>query len=110
MSTLNRWAIIVRPKQPYIDWANSFDGPRYDEADPEPNVYLAPGFAYTPDLWEWLKEGYPFIFEEELWLWMTQEADWPPDRDYAMFEQWFEVEVSSMVIDLCDRPPEWDEE
>jgi len=31
MKTINRTAITIRPKQPYIDWANSFDdGEKYD--------------------------------------------------------------------------------
>ena len=42
---LNRSALIVRPRQPYLDWAASLDdsGLVPDVAG-EHTVYLAPGF------------------------------------------------------------------
>ena len=42
--TINRAALIVRPKQPYVDWANSVDdeGPRaiLQELRTDPSIYL----------------------------------------------------------------------
>ncbi|MBT3387346.1 MAG: hypothetical protein HN417_05405 [Desulfobacula sp.] len=38
MKTINRTAITIRPKQPYIDWAKSFDdGEKYDPGKQQPN-------------------------------------------------------------------------
>jgi hypothetical protein len=32
----------------------------------------------------------------------TDEAVWPKGRDFAMFKDWFAVELHSLVEDLCD--------
>ena len=33
--------------------------------------------------------------------WVTDEACWPKNRTLEMFEEWFEVQMSSIVEDLC---------
>jgi hypothetical protein len=38
----------------------------------------------------------------ELSGWHTDEAAWPKGRDLAMFKKWFEIELHSVVEDLCD--------
>ena len=42
--TINRAALIVRPRQPYVDWVNSVDddGPRaiLQELRTDPSIYL----------------------------------------------------------------------
>jgi len=45
---------------------------------------------------------HPAIFENELHGWHTDEAGWPRGRDFAMCKEWFEVELHSVVEDLCD--------
>ena len=110
MSTINRCALIVRPKQPYIDWANGVDDGPNSSGEHERTVYLAPDFYNQEEMEGWLREAYEEIFEQELWQWMTAEDTWPKERDFATFQTWFEVEYSSMVVDLCDEPPEWDPE
>ncbi len=37
------------------------------------------------------------IFEEELGAWRWVEADWPCDRDRAMFPVWLEEDEHSLV-------------
>jgi|GEM_PF-3855502 len=45
MKKINRYAFIVRPKKPFLDWANYTD-PNHpmtlDEIRDEPDVYLLP--------------------------------------------------------------------
>ena len=48
-----------------------------------------------------LRTVYAEIFERELNAWHTDEGDWPPNRTFAMFRNWFEVEMHSAVEDLC---------
>ena len=99
---LNRSALIVRPRQPYLDWAASLDdsGLVPDMAG-EHTVYLAPGFEDDDEAAKVLRTVYAEIFERELNAWHTDEGDWPPNRTFAMFKQWFEVEMHSVVEDLC---------
>ena len=41
------------------------------------------------------------IFESELLGWSTDDSTWPAERTYEMFRQWFDIEINSMMIDLC---------
>ena len=100
---LNRGVVIVRPKQPYLDWAAGLDdsGIVPDPSD-EQTVYLIPSYEGDEAAWKILENVYPTIFENELYGWHTDEAAWPRGRDFAMFKDWFEVELHSIVEDLCD--------
>jgi len=100
---LNRGVVIVRPKQPYLDWAAGLDD---SGIVPDPNdeqtVYLIPSYEDEEAAWEILAKVHPVIFENELYGWHTDEAAWPRGRDFAMFNDWFEIELHSVVEDLCD--------
>ena len=99
---LNRGVVMVRPKQPYLDWAARLDD---SGIVPEPNdeqtIYLIPSFDAAEEAWEILEKMYPSIFENELYEWHTDEGAWPKGRDFAMFKAWFEIKVYSVVEDLC---------
>ena len=100
---LNRGVVIVRPKQPYLDWAAGLDD---SEILPDPNgeqtAYLIPSFDDDESAWEILERAHAMIFENELHGWHTDEAAWPQGRDLAMFKAWFTIELHSVVEDLCD--------
>jgi len=100
---LNRGVVIVRPRQPFLDWAAGLDD---SGLVPDPNgeqtVYLIPGYEDDEGAWEILAILHPAIFENELYGWHTDEAAWPQERDFAMFKKWFAVELHSVVEDLCD--------
>jgi len=100
---LNRGVVIVRPKQPYLDWAAGLDD---SGIVPDPNdeqtVYLIPSYDNDEEALEILENVHPAIFDNELYGWHTDEAAWPQGRDLAMFKAWFEIELHSVVEDLCD--------
>lgn len=99
---LNRGAVIVRPRQPYLDWAaNLDDSGLVPRRDGEKTVYLLPSYECDDEAWEILAEVWETIFESELWAWHTDEAGWPQDRTFAMFKEWFDVELHSVIEDLC---------
>lgn len=102
---LNRCALIVRPAKPYIDWANGVDDSGIEAPlDGECTVYLLPSFAYEHEAEVVLKLVFEEVFERELLAWHTVEDDWPKNRTWAMFNEWFVVEMHSMVEDLCADP------
>ena len=113
MNMINRAALIVIPKQPYIDWANTLDeeGPKLDINDPhyESSVYLADNIVYESDIVAILKRYYRIIFEHELASWYLDTRAWPQKRGFRTFKAWFEVKVSSVVPDLCKDPIEVEE-
>jgi len=104
MRRVKRTAISLKPKQPYIQWANGLDedGVKIGiDFTPEENVYLLPDNEDQQyDLETLLAPYYQAIFEEELGSWHRVEADWPARRDLTTFLAWFEVELHSMVLDV----------
>jgi hypothetical protein len=104
MRRVKRTAIRLKPKQPYIEWANSLDAGGVKigtEFTPEENIYLIEDRGGQPlDLETLLEPYYGAIFEEELGAWHRVEADWPTRRDLRTFLAWFDVDVHSMVFDL----------
>jgi len=100
---LNRAVLIVRPKQPFLDWAAQLDDSGLlPEVDGEQTAYLVPVFEDDAERRRVLKLVYDEVFERELLGWHTDESAWPQDRTFAMFQKWFKVELHSVVEDLCD--------
>jgi hypothetical protein len=107
---LNRAALIVRPLQPYIDWAKSLDdSDLLPEFTDEQTVYLIPAVESDEEEDRVLRGVYAEVFERELFEWHTDEADWPKKRTFGMFKKWFRIEIHSIVEDLCAYPIEDDE-
>lgn len=100
---LNRAALIVRPKQPYLDWAAALeeDGVHPDPAG-EQTVYLIPEPEDDADAERILQEVYPHVFENELDGWWTDEDAWPAQRTFEVFSEWFSVEIHTIIVDLVD--------
>ena len=99
---LNRAALIVRPKQPFLDWAAGLDDSGLvPDVDGEKTVYLIPEFESDEEGLRVLKRVYAEIFERELDGWHTDDTAWPKQRTLATFKQWFKIEMHSMVEDLC---------
>ena len=102
--TINRAALIVRPKQPYVDWANSVDddGSRaiLQEVRIDPSIYLVETVGFLEDFdllvdntWEW-------ISKEQLNGWMRDPDSWPERLTREMFLEWFDCELSTMIWDM----------
>jgi len=106
---LNREVLIVRLKQPFVDWINHADPNPASvhvtlaDANEESAVFLV--HEYTcEDLEGWLEQCYLPLFEEVLEQWYVVPALWPQDRTLKLFKAWCEVEVHGIVIDLVDEP------
>lgn len=99
---INRAAMIVRPKKPFMDWAAGLDDSGLvPTTDDDQTVYLIPDYSFPEDLDAIVEQVYRYVFEYELHSWHTDEADWPTIRDLETFHAWFKVEAHSIVEDLC---------
>lgn len=99
---LNRSALIVRPGQGYIDWAASLgDVGMLPTVEGEHTVYLIPEYGDDLDALEVLSQCFGPIFELELAGWHPDEAQWPRNRTFTLFRDWFVIEFHSVVKDLC---------
>lgn len=107
---LNRSAILVIPKRPYADWANSLDadGPRFQvsEANDDLTVFLGPDLDAVEEIEAFVIKHFAFFFEYWLSGWSTDPAQWPKRRTRRMFREWFEVRIHTMVEDVVDTPYE----
>ena len=107
---LNRSSLVIRPLQPYLEWAQSHnDSAPLQDYEVEPTVYLIPEVGSERDEHEVLLKVYPEVFEMELFEWHTDRTAWPKDRSLAVFMKWFKFEIHSIVQDLCSYPLEDDE-
>jgi len=107
---LNRSAIILTPKQPYVAWASSvFDEPYEDPDESEgPTVFLGPDADTIEEVAEFVEANFDIFFDHWLFEWCTDPTLWPRNRTLAMFREWFTVRISSMVVDTVREPLELD--
>ena len=112
MASLNRSAIILIPRQPYADWANSLDddGPRFEIAEDNDDltIFLGPDLATVAEIDAFVTKHFDVFFEHWLSGWSTDPAQWPQRRTRRMFRAWFDVRIHTMVEDVVDAPFELD--
>ena len=99
--SIDRNAIVVRPKKPFYDWLNKIfqDNEAVSDKD-ENNIYLIREMISNEQVNKWIKNNFDMIFNNELNDWYTDEKKWPQKRSYKMFSDWFDIEICSMVLDL----------
>ncbi|HAZ07635.1 MAG TPA: hypothetical protein DCZ01_03715 [Elusimicrobia bacterium] len=105
--SINRAALVVRPRQPYLDWAASVDAEAPEHAKDlhkRVSVYLLGEDPKEEDETAPLENYFEEIFELELSAWYTDEDLWPKPRTLALFHEWFEAVGESVVTDLEPGP------
>ena len=98
----NRSALVVFPKDPYKEWAKLYNEESNEELEnrlKEKHVYLI-HWTYNEDIIDVLEPYYLKIFEYELLSWNTYESEWPENRNWELFREWFEVNLCDELIDL----------
>ncbi len=107
MKTINRQAVLVRAKQPFVDWINeverSMDSPtRFDleQVNDDSHVYLIQEIDMMEDTYEYFASFKEEIFETEVASWFTDPSLWPHRLTSEVFDEWFEVTHHSVLIDL----------
>jgi len=114
MKTINRFALIVRPDSPFIEWAaRAFNEPeskvRKELQGGEPSVYLLPeSIAAHADDPTFLKSYWRLIFNEELEGWCTDESRWPKRITEQLFRAWFKIELCTIVYDVSKSKIEYE--
>jgi len=100
---INRGAVIVRPKKPFLDWAAGLDDSGIiPDPEGERTVYLVPEYGDDAEAQAVLEKVFTPIFESELYGWHTDKSAWPKNRNLKTFREWFKIEFHSVVEDLCE--------
>ena len=111
---VNRSSIIIRLKQPYVDWANALPDRAPEEiAQPhtlealndDASIYLIPEIGDNREVDLFLDKMWIMLFEEMLSGWTSDETLWPNRRTRKLFNQWFEISVHSLIKDLWSKEP-----
>jgi len=106
MKTINRVAIIVRPKESFLAWARGIDADApaaVAAAGTSCSVYLAVAAEdEKPEII--VARHYRAIFDEELTSWDTRMSKWPSPCTLTRFREWFDVRVKEIVLDLSESP------
>jgi len=113
MKLINRAAVIVRPKAPFLAWAAATDPDAPDHVDmirDRVAVYLVEA-ADSPDAERRALDRHArVIFESELEAWYRDPASWPPRRGPSTLHEWFGAQIESMVVDLADHELTWEDD
>ncbi len=110
MRMINRTAVVIKPRQPFLDWINNT--PQLDLTSPvtmeelleDCDTILLPDTDSLEEARELLEPLKPDFFAVQLDGWLRDPSAWPQDRSAAVFDQWFALEVHSMVLDLVEEP------
>lgn len=112
---INRAVVILRYKQPYIDWVKTA-GPSpmeltLEEANEDTEAFLVSSYDSSvepietaQDAIKWAEKRWHMLFEHILGAWITVESEWPKNRTLKMFREWFDIEYRSMVWDMGHEP------
>jgi len=118
---INRAAVVVKLKKPFVDWlvytSKEHDGPGHElkpeevqtEGFDSKHVYLIPAYDETEKYEKFVRKHCTEIFEHELAGWYTDPEMWPKDRSWKVFQEWFDYEIQTIVLDMADKPIEYEE-
>ncbi len=110
LAMINRAALLLCYKQPAINWINESD-PDNDaseidqvQVNEERTVYLIPDKAAASDetVRAWVELNHIALLEHELAGWVADESLWPQGLNLTLFDDWFDVECHSIVLDTSD--------
>lgn len=105
---LNRAALLLRYKEPALHWLNNIDEGastiNVEEANKDRIVYLiSHETSDTPKQLEgWLKRNHLNLFESELEGWRADPSLWPKKLNWDLFNEWFEIECHTLIVDTVD--------
>lgn len=101
---IDREIVIVHCKQPFLDWLKTIDPGYNDTQAYEPGTFLIGESFNEEEVIGMVKEKFAIMFELMLKGISWDETQWPENRTYEMFLEWFEIEVSGITYDLEDYP------
>ncbi len=98
---INRCAIILKPLQPFLDWGFNWYPDDIDEMSETKTFLIDEEFD---NIEAWVKKNFDKLFIHVLEGWNDNKKDWPQKRNYKMFIQWFQIDLSPLVYDLENQP------
>jgi hypothetical protein len=107
MQLIKRSLVLIKAKQPFINWVNRkpFSIPLTPaDVNQDCLAVLVPDFDTPAELLAYLAPLKEQWFEMELATWNADRLTWPTSRTAELFDGWFELEIHSMVWDTDPTP------
>lgn len=103
MHSINRTAVVVKPKQPFVDWIKQ-DDEDFDVTDimGDGTIFLISEFDYLDDARKYIEKSYDDLFMFMIEGCVNFNCHIPTNRTYKMFQEWFSYEICSEVFDLVN--------
>lgn len=111
MNVVNRSALSVRPTQAFVDWINQLEATEgeddllLEDVERESTVYLISEMDSEEAIHAYLRQRYLDILENELRAWEEDVRLWPETLDWALFEDFLQIEFSYLALDLEEEQP-----
>lgn len=113
MYNIDRSAVILTPKEPFLTWLNSVeqDGNQWslNEIRSDPTVYLIPSQETEVRAAHYINSIYSELFNRVLEEWIMEKELWPKELTLDMFYDWFDIYFYSSIIDTDAAPIQKDE-
>ena len=112
---LERYLLLVTPRQPLVDWirrlgsvgvgaAYAADSSLEEARAYHRTAYLVPVAEDAHDVESWVEDNFDLVFEQELYAVTNDRRRWPRKRSADVFMEWFALELLDSPIDLVDAP------
>ena len=100
----NRSVVNLYPTKLYLEWLNYIRGSYVSLGlnDIESISYLVKDFDNNSEFEYWLENNFHLMFEIRLNYSCVDKSLWPEDRTFSIFNKWFEVRFSNLMLDLED--------
>ena len=111
MKYLNRSAIVVKYKTPFLEWVTSNQKGSItfslNKINHDNILYLIEEYDDLYHLEEIIKSQYKSIFKDVLKGWCNDKSKWPKKMSLKLFNEWFEINAHSRIKDLETIPIEY---
>ena len=92
--------LILIPQKIYYEWSRDVIPGMYYFNEPEAELFLLPHFNSIERAEEFCRLFFDLFFQYQLKKCSEDPAFWPINRNYEMFQQWFEVRITAVVSSL----------
>jgi len=104
MPLIDRTALVVTPKQPFLTWVKTLPGAdlsiSLEQMRATPVIFLLPVAERPEEIYNWLQGSCELVFIHMLAAFTQDETRLPQDRGFAVFSEWFDFGLAPMVNDL----------
>ncbi len=106
LKIVNRSAILIKPKNPFLLWANQFIDLEkqcsLNQIRQDCIILLIPEVEGRGDTKKYMETNFTYVFKEFIEEYTENEEEWPVIDDVELFNSWFDTEEHSLVLDSLE--------